>query len=212
MNLSNREINYLGALLHDIGKLIWRSQEIKAGENHELLGTQFIREYLGKVECLKGDIDEIIKTANRQRGKIWKADVIAAEEREDSDDKAPRRFLEAVTNRVEFEGDFKKSKSDNYWYYLPQILSLDKENNFPRDYKKSLNEFQLNENEYMDFHKKLLNEFIQEIDKLRDEKEFRPFISTFYYLLENIPLVFYPQVIFLTRIFHYLIIQGLRPL
>lgn len=183
--LKDREINYLGALLHDIGKLVWRSQEIKAGEDHELLGTQFIREYLGKVECLKGDIDEIIKAANRQRGKIWKADVIAADEREDSDDKAPRRYLEAVTNRVEFVGDFNKGKSDFYWYYLPHILSLDKENNFPKNYKNTLDNFQFNENEYISYHKNLLNEFINEIDKLRNETEFKSFVSTFYYLLEK---------------------------
>lgn len=185
MNLSNREINYLGALLHDIGKLIWRSQEIKAEEDHELLGSQFIREYIGKVECLKADIDEIIKAANRQLGKIWKADVIAAEERENSEDKAPRRYLEAVTNRVEFEGNLNKGKSDFYWYYLPNILSLDKENNFPKNYNNTLNNFQLNENKYINYHKNLLNSFIREIDLLKDETEFRSFVSTFYYLLEK---------------------------
>lgn len=185
MDLSNKEINYLGALLHDIGKLIWRSQEIKAGDNHEYLGEQFIREYLGKIDCLKNDIEEIAKAANRQRGKIWKADVIAAEEREDSEDKAPRRYLEAVTNRVEFEGEFNKGKSEFYWYYLPKILSLTKEDNYPKNYKQNLYNFKLNEKEYINYHKILLNEFIREIDTLRNETEFKSFVSTFYYLLEK---------------------------
>lgn len=184
-NLSNKEINYLGALLHDIGKLVWRANEIKAGDNHEKLGSEFIRQYLGKVECLKFDIDQIIKAANRQTGKIWKADVIAAYEREDSEDKAPRRYLEAITNRVEFDDEFKKSKSNHYWYYLPKILSLDRENNFPRNYKKPLNEFQLDEADYINIHKEILNLFIDEIDKLRYETDFKSFISTFYYLLEK---------------------------
>lgn len=185
MNLSIREINYLGALLHDIGKLVWRSQEIKAGENHELLGSNFIREYLGKVECLKGDIEEIINAANRNRGKIWKADVIAADEREDSEDKAPRRYLEAVTNRVEFSQPYNKSKSNYYWYYLPLPLSLEKENNFPKNYNKLLEEFKLDENEYINYHKQLLNKLISEIDLLRNETDFKSFVSTFYYLLEK---------------------------
>lgn len=183
--LTNREINYLGALLHDIGKLIWRSQEIRAGEDHEFLGSQFIREYLGKIECLKDDIEEVIKAANRQRGKIWLADNEAAKEREDSEDKAPRRYLEAITNRVEFEGDFNKGKPNFYWYYLPKILSLDKENNFPKNSEDTLNNFKLNEYEYLNYHKSLLNEFICEIDKLRNETEFKSFVSTFYYLLEK---------------------------
>lgn len=183
--LTNKEINYLGALLHDIGKLIWRSQKIKAGDNHEKLGSEFIREYLGKVECLKNDIEEIIKAANRQTGKIWRADVIAADEREDSEDKAPRRYLEAITNRVEFDDEFKKSKSNNYWYYLPKVLSLDRENNFPRNYKKPLNEFQLDEANYINIHKEIFNLFIGEIDKLRNEADYKSFISTFYYLLEK---------------------------
>lgn len=185
MELSNREINYLGALLHDIGKLIWRSQRIKAGDNHEKLGEEFIREYLGKVECLKNDIEDIIKAANRQTGKIWRADVIAADEREDSEDKAPRRYLEAITNRVEFDDEFKKSKSNNYWYYLPKVLSLDKGNNFPINYKKMLNDFQLEEDEYLSHHKEIFNLFIGEIDKLRTEADYKSFISTFYYLLEK---------------------------
>ncbi|MEM5807151.1 MAG: type III-A CRISPR-associated protein Cas10/Csm1 [Candidatus Aenigmatarchaeota archaeon] len=185
MKLNEKEINYFGALLHDIGKLIWRSQEIKAGENHEYLGDQFIRQYLGKIECLKNDIEEIAKAANRQRGKIWKADVIAAEEREDSEDKAPRRYLEAITNRVEFEGQHKKNKSKYYWYYLPQIVSLTKEKNFPINFKSSLDNFQFNESEYISHHKAILDEFIKEIELLRNETEFRAFASTFYYLLEK---------------------------
>lgn len=184
-NLKEKEINYLGALLHDIGKLIWRSQEIKAGDNHEKLGEEFIREYLGKIKCLKNDIEKIIKAANRQRGKIWLADVDAAKEREDSEDKAPRRYLEAITNRVEFENPFKKNKSINYWYYTPRVLDLIKVNNFPKDSGKSLNDYEHNENEYIEYHKNLLNGFVKELEILYNETEFDAFITTFYYLLEK---------------------------
>lgn len=183
--LREREINYLGALLHDIGKLIWRSQVIKAGDSHEKLGEEFIREYLGKVQCLKNDIEEIIKAANRQRGKIWLADVDAAKEREDSEDKAPRRYLEAITNRVEFDNPFKKTKSENYWLYKPNVLSLSRDNNFPTDTQKKLSEYEHNETEYIEYHKNLLNGFTKELKLLYDETEFDAFITTFYYFLEK---------------------------
>ncbi len=184
-NLREKEINYLGALLHDIGKLIWRSQEVKAGDNHEKLGEEFIREYLGKIKCLKNDIEEIISAANRQRGKIWLADVDAAKEREDSEDKAPRRYLEAITNRVEFNNPFKKNKSINYWYYTPRVLNLIKDNNFPKDSGKRLNQYEHNENQYIEYHKNLLNGFAKELELLYNETEFDAFITTFYYLLEK---------------------------
>jgi len=184
-HLSNKEINYIGSLLHDIGKLIWRAQEIKAGENHESLGENFIREYLGKVKCLQNDIEKIIKAANRQRGKIWKADVIAAEEREDSIDKAPRRYLEAITNRVDLNRPEIKTKSENYWYYLPKPLDTSKENNFPINSKKELKNYSHNEAEYQDYHRKLFNSFVDEVDKLRDENDFGAFSKTFIKLLEK---------------------------
>lgn len=184
-NLTMKEINYLGALLHDIGKLIWRAQEIKAGDNHEKLGEEFIREYLGKVECLRNDIEEIINAANRKKGKIWSADVIAAAEREDSEDKAPRRYLEAVTNRVWFESHHTKPKSETYWYYFPTILSLQKEKNFPKDSYRKLEAYEHNEIEYIEYHKKLFEEFKDEIKLLVKEDDFYSFVSTFYYLLEK---------------------------
>lgn len=184
-NLREKEINYLGALLHDIGKLIWRAQEIKPGDTHEKLGEEFIREYLGKINCLKTDIEEIIRAANRQRGKIWLADIDAAKEREDSEDKAPRRYLEAITNRVEFDKPFKKNKSENYWLYKPNVLSLSRENNFPINTQRKLNEYSHNENEYIQYHKDLLNGFTKELKLLYNETEFDAFITTFYYLLEK---------------------------
>lgn len=183
--LTNRDINYLGALLHDIGKLIWRSQEIKAGEHHEKLGEEFIRQYLGKINCLSEDIEEIINAANRRRGKIWKADIIAAEEREDSEDKSPRRYLECITNRVDLNYPNIKSKSENYWYYYPKKLSLDKEENFPFNSNKKLQDYIHDDVTYIHNHITLLNDFIVEIDKLRSENNFLSFRRTFYKLLEK---------------------------
>lgn len=184
INLRDKEINYLGSLLHDIGKLIWRSQNPKI-DNHENLGEKFIREYLGKVNCLKNDIEEIIKAANRQRGKIWTADVMAAEEREDSNDKAPRRYLEAITNRVSLGIPTIKSKSENYWYYHPKPLSLKREDNFPIDSHNTLKNYLHDESEYKELHLSLLNYLIEDIDILREETDFKAFSRTFIKLLEK---------------------------
>ncbi len=184
MSLLEREINYLGALLHDIGKLIWRAQNIKAGDTHEKLGEEFIRENLGKIKCLSNDIEEIIKAANRMRGKIWSADVIAAQEREDSEDMAPRRYLEAISNRVEFDSPSNKPKSANYWYYKPQILSINREN-FPHNFGKNLEQYEHDEVEYINSHKELLDKFKEEIRMLEPVENFRAFVSTFYYLMEK---------------------------
>lgn len=183
--LSEYQINYLGALMHDFGKLIWRAQRIKTGDDHESLGSQFIREYLGKVDCLKDDIEEIIKAANRQSRKIHKADTTAAQEREDSLDKAPRRYLEAITNRVEFESPFKNNMSGSYWFYKPSILSVLKEDNFPINTNAKLNDYKHNESEYIEYHNNLLSEFKEELKLLYNENNFNAFISTFYYLLEK---------------------------
>jgi CRISPR-associated protein Csm1 len=184
--LTNKEINYLGALLHDIGKLVWRSSEIKSGETHEILGEMFIREKLGQIKCLKNNIDEIIKAANRQRGKVWSADITTAEEREDSEDKAPRRYLEAITNRVDLNlPELIKAKSKNYWYYLPKPLGLNKEDNFPIDSGIELKDYQHNENEYCEHHKKILESMISELSTLIDEDNFRAFSRTFIKILEK---------------------------
>jgi CRISPR-associated protein Csm1 len=183
--LADREINYLGALLHDIGKLIWRSKDIMIGETHESLGERFIREELSNIECLKSDIDEIIKAAKRQRGKIWKADVVAAEEREDSLDKTPRRYLEAITNRVDFNRPKVKTKSENYWYYLPKPLDIGKENNFPINSGKELKNYSHNETEYQEYHRVLYENFKDELKQLEKEDDFKTFSRTFIKLLEK---------------------------
>jgi CRISPR-associated protein Csm1 len=182
--MEEREINYLGALLHDIGKFKWRSQDIKAGDDHEKLGEEFIREYLGKVDCLKVDIEQIIAAANRQKGKIWQADVTAAQEREDSTDKAPRRYLESIANRVSISK--LKNKSDNYWFYKPAPISLKSVSSlFPRDSNKKLSEYDLSKEEYLKLHEEYWNEFVSEIHWLNGIKNSKVFINTFYNLLEK---------------------------
>ncbi len=181
--LTDKQINYLGALLHDIGKFKWRAQEIKAGDNHEKLGEEFIREYLGKVECLREDIEEIIKAANRERGKIWLSDVTAAKEREDSEDKAPRRYLEAITNRV-FIPELKKTKSKNFWYYNPAPLNLQKFS-FPIDSDEIITNYVSDKKDYIKEHSERWESFVKETEFLKSYEDYNSFLITFYKLLEK---------------------------
>ena len=59
-----RELAYLGALLHDLGKFIQKSFERKAGSDHEILIQNFIREYFGKINILKDSIEDIINESS----------------------------------------------------------------------------------------------------------------------------------------------------
>lgn len=181
--LKDREINYLGALLHDIGKLVWRAQPVMAGKTHEILGEEFIRQNLGKIEYLKEDIEEIIKAASRKRGKIWLADVFAAGERQDSEVEGPRRYLQAITNRVDLSNFYKKEKSQNYFYFKPCPLSI--ENLFPIDSENSLDKFLVDDQKLTEEHNNLLTGFVEEIKKLHKVSDFNNFITTFYKLLEK---------------------------
>lgn len=187
--MTEKQSIYLGALLHDIGKFAWRSRKIKAGVTHESLGEEFIREHLSKIACLKNHIDDIIKAHNRQLGKIWKADIVSSGEREDSEDKAPRRYLEPITNRVKFiSNDITKTKSQNYWFYkpLPVDISLENENsNFPENSRGLLNQFKLNEEEYINIHEKYWLNFLDEIKLLPKLDNVNTFLDTFYKLLEK---------------------------
>ncbi|MCR4418146.1 MAG: type III-A CRISPR-associated protein Cas10/Csm1 [Ignavibacteria bacterium] len=183
MALKDREINYLGALLHDIGKLIWRAQKVSEGVDHEKLGETFIREHLGKIACLKENIEEIIQAANRRRGKIWSADIIAAEEREESKSKEARKYLQAITNRISLEKYYKKEKSANYFFFKPDILDIDKI--IPSDSGTTLENFQIDEDKFIEEHKKLYSSFIKEVKLLEGISDFNIFLTTFYKLLEK---------------------------
>lgn len=187
--MTEKQIIYLGALLHDIGKFSWRSQNIKPGVTHESLGEDFIREYLGKISCLKNHIDYIIKAHNRLLGKIWKADIISANEREDSLDKAPRRYLEPITNRIKFpKNEIEKSKSNNYWYYKPLPLDLSiygNSTNLPVDSGNKLSEFNLKEPEYINEHNQNWLNFLDELKYLSNIDNVNSFLDTFYKLLEK---------------------------
>lgn len=181
--MTEREINYLGALLHDIGKFKWRSQKVKAGDDHEKLGEEFIREYLGKVECLKNDIEKIVKAANKKSGKIWLADVTGAQEREGIEDKTPRRPLASIFQRVTNVKHSNCKPNDYFYSYFPDSLNM--EIGFPNFENKKLNDCNFDDDVMITKHQVVWNEFISEISKLNSSKNFKSFLKSFYSLLEK---------------------------
>lgn len=183
MNLKTREINFLGALLHDIGKFKWRAQELKAGDDHEKLGEEFIREYLGKIDVLKEDINEICKAANRDVGKVWLADVTGSKEREGIEDKTPRRPLASVLQRVSKVKDDNTIPNEKFYYHLP--CKLESEIQLPVNDDRKLEECEFNDAEMIAKHNEIWKEFLAEVSILKHSKNFKVFLETLYCLLEK---------------------------
>jgi CRISPR-associated protein Csm1 len=178
--MDKREINYLGALLHDIGKFKWRSQPLKAGDNHEKLGEEFIREHLGKIILLKEHIEDIIFAANRNAPKIQIADETSAQERQGNEAKSPRRPLVPVFQRVNIG---KEDLKDEIYYYHPSPLKL--KTDIPDNSKMGINSFSVDDKLMIDEHEDSWNKFINELKNLRNIKSFKAFIETFYDLMHK---------------------------
>lgn len=178
--MKSREINYLGALLHDIGKFAWRAQPYKKGDSHEKLGEEFIRQYLGKCQILRNNIEDVIKAANRQIGKVWIADVISAQERQDEDLRETRRPIISIFNRVNIN---KAEIPKSYFFYYPEPLRA--QMSFPEKSNQNTDEFLVNEQYIISKHEMSWKEFIKEIENLNNIKDFKAFINTFYSLLEK---------------------------
>lgn len=181
--LKEREINYLGALLHDIGKFKWRAQKLTAGDDHEKLGEEFIREYLGKIDILRDDIENIIKAANRSLGKVHIADTTAAKERQGIEDKTPRRPLASILQRISKVKNENTIPVENFYYYNPEKLDIFVQ--FPLTHKKSLEQCSFDDNEMIEKHKIIWEEFLKEVLILKNSKNFKVFLNSFYHLLEK---------------------------
>ena len=183
MKLQDREILVLGAFLHDIGKFLWRSQELKEGDNHEKLGAEFIRENLGKVSILQEDIEKIIDKANRLDGKIKRSDSTAASDRIREISTQTRRPLISIFSKI----DIGKSNNDYFksgvYYYNPVIPDeVIKPSFVPA---VSTESWKVDDKHFIEKHKVLLDKFIEEIKSIRQINDFESFFTTFYHLCEK---------------------------
>lgn len=184
--MDKQDLTYLGGLLHDIGKLVFRSQQTKPGENHESLGENFVREFLlTKFDCFKNYEKEILYAMNRGDTFVKFADHASAKERISEDSSKTRRPLYSIFKNVDIGLDDDYIKQ-NYVYYLePNPLEMDK-NNYPKVVKMHSELWNPDKNEMINLHKSNLEQFKQELIKLYQEGETRhskAIMTTLYTLL-----------------------------
>ncbi len=160
--MDKRDIIYLGGLLHDIGKFMYRAQPTKAGEGHEPLGENFTREYLTtKFDCLRDYNNEIINAVNRGSTFVRKADHAAASERIQQDNKLTRRPLYSIYKYIDIGlGSTKKE----VYYYKPEPLI--KEISKPTFINIDEDLWKPNDDEMINLHKVSLEKFYSEIKEI----------------------------------------------
>lgn len=180
--MTDRDIIYLGALLHDIGKFAWRAQELKEGDNHEKLGEEFIREHLGKCKAIAPKIEQIIDAANRKVGDVKRSDIEAAQERERQDSKQPRRPLVSVFNRVSIG---KASLPARVGYYQPVKTGADIQMPEILEQSVTVEQWKPNEKEMIECHRTSWEQFLADVKRLRDIEDLTVFVRTFHSLLEE---------------------------
>jgi CRISPR-associated protein Csm1 len=182
---NKRQLIYLGAMLHDIGKLAFRSQKYTKGEGHELLGEKFIRENIGKIEVLKDDIEKILNESKHNKIPTYCriADRIASQERETEESKITRRPLISILNSLSLDEEYKEKRG--IFYFKPEIIS--KEKIFPQkdEFYSNTNSWKYDDNKSIKEHLKLYDEFKKEIEDLRFIKSFDTVINTLFYLLNK---------------------------
>lgn len=185
MNIERNKI-YLAALMHDIGKFLFRAQEVKSGEGHEMLGEQFIRECLTKIAATKETFEEIVHYSKHHQteGYCSVADRITSEERinEDSNDvrKPLANIFQNIFKEIRCEDNSRYPiyfKPEQTYYYNPSILQADNVSN-------SVNK-ENTETEIIQLHKSLLEEFKKEITLLNTTKHIEALSASLYYLLHK---------------------------
>lgn len=175
---------YLGALMHDIGKLVFRSTDLTAGKGHEEFGEEFIREYLGRINILQDNIEKIVRDSRHHQVPTYcgMADRINAVERTDDTSKLARRYLLPILKEIQIDERTDRGHHGLH-FFTPQELSLSAI--FPSQDPSVRNhsEWEIDEQESISAHAKLLNSFKSEIDQLTDIKGLEQLGYSLYYLL-----------------------------
>ena len=179
-----RKLIYLSALLHDIGKFPYRSQETKAGEGHEYLSENFIREHFGNIEAIKNRKEFIINASKHHdtHSYVKIADMLVSTEREDKKSKETRRPLLSILSKVKIIDENNKQE---LFYYKPVVVN--QENIFPIN-EPAINDpenWKYDEHDIIKKHQALLQDFIKEIKKIRTIKDLNALAYTIYYLLKK---------------------------
>lgn len=183
--MNKQDIIYLGSLLHDIGKFVYRAQPTQAGGDHETLGEMFTREFIAtKFDCLVPHEKEIISAANRRRKNIKLADMITAQERKSEESQETRRPLYSIFKYVDIGLD-NNYINDDYIYYL-EPLPLEKSHNFPERKELKSENWMPDESVFIELHSSSLEKFkkeLTEISQNSNTKDLASVLKTLYTLL-----------------------------
>jgi CRISPR-associated protein Csm1 len=161
----------LGALLNDIGKLVWQVntefEEIKITE----LSNKFFYDYIADKTCIRpikdfvsnillqeeeGNFTSVLKASNLFKNSEG---IIAS-------DKKLRRPLVSVLSRVDFKQSG-KPLPDNIYSYTPKILDIT--NVFPKkETSGNFDKWEINESELINNLQSVYNSFVNEIKSIPD--------------------------------------------
>lgn len=187
---TEREKLYLAALLHDIGKFVYRAQERKPGEGHELLGENFIRENLGKIKATQDYAEDIVLFSKHHEVSSYCriADWITSTERIGEESPDARRPLVSI-----FQNVFRETKNgerypiyykpDGIYYYKPTPLTASGLKYEKETYEKETSNWRFPDDESIKLHKASFDEFKKEIIRLSKTKHIDAFSLSLYYLL-----------------------------
>lgn len=181
MDMGLKEVQ-LAALLHDIGKFAYRAG--KSG-SHEELSTDFCRRYLpeklqeGVIGLVSGhgDPSKYLSSEFYPLKIVVLADWLSAGEREKRGEKGKPKEEPLIAIFSKIKTDIKKSGLPEEMYYLPRMLSLNKDDVFPI--------INFDRNRLTNENQKLWDNFIKEVEKIKSFSEFSSYFNTLYYLLQK---------------------------
>lgn len=183
--MTEREAIYLGAFLHDIGKFTWRSQERRPGEDHESLGTSFVKSYFRDSAVVNGDniiLNLLDSAAKRAIGKVKYADILdAITDREKSESIESRRPLISVLSKVNI-GKADLPAGVYYNYPHPLELVAQKPNVETNTSEKDL---KVDEKTMIRRHRESYQQFQNDLQKIKNIADFRAFFSSIYSICEK---------------------------
>lgn len=181
-----QEINYkiyLAGLLHDIGKLVYRSKPSGSG-GHEELGEQFIREQLAKIRFLSAaDIEEIVRFSKHHSvaSYVRIADHIVSSERDNEESKEARRPLVSIFSQL---ADAKNKNS--VWFYEPSEIDINNVFASKREIANGLWSIGHDEERHLiSMHEDLLINLKKDFLKLSDVKSYKQLADCIYFLSEK---------------------------
>lgn len=161
--MDKRDLTYLGGLLHDIGKFVYRAQPTKAGDDHESLGEMFAREYLTtKFDCFRNYDYQISNAVKRVNTFIREADHASAGERQEQESTKTRRALYSIFKYV----DIGLEKPPQYVYYIKPTPLTHEKTDKPLRVEVADDKWDPDDNQMIQMHSQSLKQFQDELSKI----------------------------------------------